>query len=128
VVIATIADRLRIAYPILLVIAGVVIALLPVQHRIVLQPDWVLLVFLPPLIYDAYLDTSTRELRTHWRPILLVAVGLVVATMVTVAVVVHSLVGGWAGGWPSLSVPSCRRPTRWPPPRSPASWACRGGW
>jgi len=97
VVIATIADRLRIAYPIRLVIAGVVIALLPVQHRIELQPDWVLLVFLPPLIYDASLDTSTRELRAHWRPIPLLAVGPVAATMVTVAVVVHSLVGGM--GW-----------------------------
>lgn len=97
VVIATIADRLRIAYPILLVIAGVVIALLPVQHRVELQPDWVLLVFLPPLIYDASLDTSARELRNHWRPVLLLAVGLVAATMVAVAVVVHSLVGGM--GW-----------------------------
>jgi Na+/H+ antiporter len=97
VVIATVADRLRIAYPILLVIAGVVIALLPVQHRVELQPDWVLLVFLPPLIYDASLDTSARELRNHWRPVLLLAVGLVAATMVAVAVVVHSLVGGM--GW-----------------------------
>ncbi len=97
VVIATIADRLRIAYPILLVIAGVVIVLLPVQHRVELQPDWVLLVFLPPLIYDASLDTSARELRNHWRPVLLLAVGLVAATMVAVAVVVHSLVEGM--GW-----------------------------
>jgi len=88
VVIATIADRLRIAYPILLVIAGVVIALLPVQHRVELQPDWVLLAFLPPLIYDASLDTSARELRTRWRPVLPLAVGLVAATMATVAVVV----------------------------------------
>ena len=98
VVIATVADRLRIAYPILLVIAGIGVALLPVHHRIQLQPDLVLLVFLPPLIYDASLDTSARELRTHLRPILLLAVGLVVATMVAVAVVIHSLVGdmGWA--------------------------------
>jgi len=98
VIIATIADRLRIAYPILLVIAGVGVALLPVQHRIQLEPDLILLVFLPPLIYDASLDTSAREIRTHLRPILLLAVGLVVATMVSVAVVIHSLVGGmnWA--------------------------------
>jgi monovalent cation/hydrogen antiporter len=98
VVIATIADRLRIAYPILLVIAGIAVALIPVHHRIELQPDLVLLVFLPPLIYGASLDTSARELRTHLRPILLLAVGLVVATMVTVAVVIHSIVGGmsWA--------------------------------
>ena len=98
VIIAIIADRLRIPYPILLVVAGIGVALLPVKHRIELQPDLVLLVFLPPLIYDASLDTSARELRTHWRPILLLAVGLVVATMASVAVVIHSLVGGmsWA--------------------------------
>jgi Na+/H+ antiporter len=97
VVIATVADRLRIAYPILLVIAGIAVALIPTHHRIQLQPDLVLLVFLPPLIYDASLDTSARELRTHLRPILLLAVGLVIATMVAVAVVIHSLVGGM--GW-----------------------------
>ncbi|HEY5097991.1 MAG TPA: Na+/H+ antiporter [Acidimicrobiales bacterium] len=97
VVIATVADRLRIAYPILLVIAGIAVALIPTQHRIQLQPDLVLLVFLPPLIYDASLDTSARELRTHLRPILLLAVGLVLATMAAVAVVIHSLVGGM--GW-----------------------------
>jgi CPA1 family monovalent cation:H+ antiporter len=98
VVIATVADRLRIAYPILLVVAGIGVALIPVHHRIVLDPDLVLLVFLPPLIYDASLDTSARELRTHRRPILLLAVGLVLATMATVAVVIHALVPdmGWA--------------------------------
>ncbi|MGH9079246.1 MAG: Na+/H+ antiporter [Acidimicrobiales bacterium] len=98
VVIATIADRLRIAYPILLTLAGIGVALIPVQHRVQLQPDLVLLVFLPPLIYDASLDTSAREIRTHLRPILLLAVGLVMATMVAVAVVIHSVVSGtsWA--------------------------------
>ena len=70
VVIATIADRVRIAYPILLVIAGIGVALIPVHHRVELDPDLVLLVFLPPLIYDASLDTSARELRTTFpRPL-----------------------------------------------------------
>ena len=98
VLVATIADRLRIAYPILLVIAGLVVAILPFAHRVTLEPDLILLVFLPPLIYDASLDTSARELRTHWRPIMLLAVGLVVATMTAVAVVFHHLVPGsnWA--------------------------------
>jgi len=92
VAVATVADRLRIAYPILLVIAGLAVAILPVAHRVTLQPELILLVFLPPLIYDAALDTSARELRTHWRPILLLAVGLVLATMSLVAVVFHLLV------------------------------------
>jgi monovalent cation/hydrogen antiporter len=98
VLIAILADRLRIPYPILLVVVGIGVALLPVKHRVELQPELVLLVFLPPLIYDASLDTSARELRTQWRPILLLAVGLVLATMAAVAVVIHALVPemGWA--------------------------------
>jgi CPA1 family monovalent cation:H+ antiporter len=98
VLIAILADRLRIPYPILLVVVGIGVALLPVTHRVELQPELVLLVFLPPLIYDASLDTSARELRTQWRPILLLAVGLVIATMAAVAVVIHALVPemGWA--------------------------------
>jgi len=92
VAVAVVADRLRIAYPILLVISGVVVAVLPLAHRVSLAPDLILLVFLPPLIYDASLDTSARELRTHWKPIALLAVGLVLATMTLVAVVFHLLV------------------------------------
>jgi Na+/H+ antiporter len=92
VVIATIADRVRIAYPILLVIAGIGIALIPIHHHVELEPELVLLVFLPPLIYDASLDTSARELRTQVRPILFLAVGLVLVTMTAVAVVIHAIV------------------------------------
>ena len=61
-------------------------------------PFLVLLVFLPPLIYDASLDTSAKELRAHWRPILLLAVGLVLATMAVVAVAFHHLVPGATWG------------------------------
>lgn len=98
VAIATIADRIRLPYPILMVVAGIAVALIPTQHRVELQPELVLLVFLPPLVYSASLDTSARELRTHLRPIVLLAVGLVLTTMVAVALVIHALVGGisWA--------------------------------
>jgi monovalent cation/hydrogen antiporter len=98
VAVATVADRLRVPYPILLVVGGLVVALLPIHHRIELEPELILLVFLPPLIYDASLDTSAEDLRKHWRPILLLAGGLVLVTMCVVAVVIHSMVGemGWA--------------------------------
>ncbi len=98
VAVAALADRLRTAYPILLVIVGLAVALLPVHHRVQLDPNLFLLVFLPPLVYDASLDTSVQELRSHWRPVLLLAVGLVVATMVAVAVVFHALVPGLSRG------------------------------
>ena len=98
VVIATIADRVRIPYPILMVVVGVGVALVPTHHRVALPPNLILLVFLPPLIYDASLETSLEEIRAQLRPILLLAVGLVVATMTVVAVVIHQLVPGtsWA--------------------------------
>ncbi|HXW38358.1 MAG TPA: Na+/H+ antiporter [Acidimicrobiales bacterium] len=96
VAIATVADRLRVPYPILLVVAGLAVALLPVHHRVELEPELILLVFLPPLIYAASLDTSAGELRTHWRTIALLAVGLVLATMCAVAVVFHTMIGGTA--------------------------------
>ncbi len=92
VVIAVLADRVRIAYPILLTVAGLAVAFFPFSHPVHLEPDLILLVFLPPLIYDASLETSFDELRRHWRPILLLAVGLVLATMTAVAVVFHWLV------------------------------------
>jgi monovalent cation/hydrogen antiporter len=63
VAIATVADRLRLPYPILLVLGGLVVALLPIHHHVELEPELVLLVFLPPLIYDASLDTSAEDLR-----------------------------------------------------------------
>jgi monovalent cation/hydrogen antiporter len=92
VVIATVADRLHIAYPILMVVAGVAVALVPTHHRVEFPPELILLVFLPPLIYDASLETSIQEVRAQFRPILLLAVGLVLATMSVVAVVIHALV------------------------------------
>jgi hypothetical protein len=102
-------------------IAGLVVAILRFAHRVQLEPDLILPAFLPPLIYDASLDTSARELRTHWRPILLLAVGLVPATMTLVAVVFHPLVPSPAGSRRSHWARSCNHPARWPPPRSPES-------
>ena len=96
--IATVADRIRIAYPILMVMVGLGVALIPIHHQVELPPDLILLVFLPPLIYDASLETSIQEIRSQFRPILLLAVGLVIATMSAVAVVIHAIVPGtsWA--------------------------------
>jgi NhaP-type Na+/H+ or K+/H+ antiporter len=58
---------------------------------VVLAPDVAFLLFLPPLLYSAAFDTSVRDVRAHHRPILSLAVGLVLATTAVVAVVVHAL-------------------------------------
>ena len=94
---AVVARLVRIPYPILLTIGGLAIGFVPGVPEIELDPDIVLLVFLPPLLYAAAFFSNLRELRDHWRPISLLAIGLVVVTTVAVAAVAH-----WAVGldWP----------------------------
>ncbi len=91
------ALRLRVPYPIFLVVGGLAIGLIPGGPRVVLQPDLVLVVVLPPLLYAAAFFSSLQDLRANLRPISLLAVGLVLATTVTVALVARALMGfGWA--------------------------------
>ena len=88
------ANRLGVPYPVLLVLGGLALGFVPnnVLPDIVLQPDLVFLLFLPPLLYWAALTMPAREFRAHLSPILLLAVGLVGATMLGVAVVAHATV------------------------------------
>ena len=85
---------LRVPYPILLVLGGLVIGLLPGMPDIELPPDLVLVAFLPPLLYAAAFYTSLRELRANAAPIGVLAIGLVFATMGGVALVAHAVVAG----------------------------------
>jgi Na+/H+ antiporter len=84
------AQALDVPYPILLVIGGSVLGYMPGVPRVELDPDLVLLIFLPPLLYHAAFFASIRELRSNARPIALGAVGIVLATMCAIAVVVHA--------------------------------------
>jgi monovalent cation/hydrogen antiporter len=98
VALRALAPALRLPYPILLVLGGLVLALVPAVPDVVLAPDLVFLLFLPPLLYAAAYDTSIRDVRANLRPILSLAVGLVLATTGAVAVVVHAVLP--ALGWP----------------------------
>jgi CPA1 family monovalent cation:H+ antiporter len=90
------AQFLRIPYPIMLVIGGLGLAAVPGIPDVELEPDVVLYVVLPPLLYAAAFFTPLRELRRNVGSISLLAVGLVLATMVVVAVVAHvALDFGW---------------------------------
>jgi Na+/H+ antiporter len=93
VILATLEARLRIPYSILLVLAGLILGFIPGLPRVELDPDIVLFLFLPPLIYSSAWLTSWRAFRFSLRPILLLAVGLVLFTTLIVAVVAHTLVG-----------------------------------
>jgi len=97
-ILTTIARKILIPYPILLVIGGLVLGVVPGLPTVTLNPDLVFLVFLPPILWAAAYFTSLREFRANLRPISLLAVGLVLATTAAVAVVAHTLLPGigWA--------------------------------
>jgi Na+/H+ antiporter len=97
VVVALIAQRLNLAPSILLVIAGVALAGVPGVPPVVLAPEVVLLVILPPLIYSAGVAMSWREFRFNLRPIILLAFGCVIFTTGAIAAAVHALLG-WPWG------------------------------
>ena len=96
-----IAPALRIPYPILLVLGGLAIGLVPGMPEFELQPELVFFGVLPPLLYGAAFFTSLRDLRANVRPIGLLAVGLVLVTTVGVAVVAHAFIDGltWASAF-----------------------------
>src|SRR4029079_8796110 len=96
---APVARKLRMPYPILLVLVGILLALIPAVPDVVLAPDLVFLFFLPPLLYIAAFDTSIRDVRAYLRPILSLAVGLVLATTAAVAALAHALLPDL--GWPA---------------------------
>jgi monovalent cation/hydrogen antiporter len=93
-----IAPSLRVPYPILLVIGGLAIGLVPGMPEFELEPELVFFGVLPPLLYSAAFFTSLRDLRANVKPIGLLAVGLVAATTVGVAAVAHAFVDGLSWG------------------------------
>lgn len=92
-VLALVARKVSIPYPILFVIGGLVLASIPRLPRIRLNPDLVFLFVLPPLLYPAALFTSWRDFRANLRPILLLAIGLVLLTTVAVAYLAYYYMG-----------------------------------
>jgi CPA1 family monovalent cation:H+ antiporter len=86
---AVIANRLRIPPAILLVLTGVLIALVPGLPPIELAPELVLLLILPPFIYNSAFLMSWREFKFNLRPIALLSVGGVVFTTIAVAAAAH---------------------------------------
>ncbi len=98
---AVIARRLRISYPILLVITGLLIGWIPGLPPVILSPDVVFLIFLPPLLYAAAWQIDNVELKLYSRSVSFLAVGLVLFTSTVVALVAHLWIPGfsWAQGY-----------------------------
>jgi len=87
-----IANWLQVPYPIPLVLGGLLLGLVPGIPDIHLNPELVLLVFLPPLLYASAFFADLRALREDARVISLTAIGLVLATAAVVAVIAHELI------------------------------------
>src|SRR4051812_44915901 len=99
-VLAGLGLRSGVPYPVALVLGGLVIGLVPGLPSPQLDPDVVFFVFLPPLLYSAAMTTSWPDLRAEWRPIALLAVGLVLLTIAAVAAVAWAVIGlPWAAGF-----------------------------
>jgi CPA1 family monovalent cation:H+ antiporter len=100
-VFGAVARVLDVPYPIALVVGGSLVGFAPGVPEVVLDPDLVLLIFLPPLLFNLAYFSSVRDLRAAMRVIALDAIGLVLLTTCLVAVVVHAAVDGlpWAAAF-----------------------------
>ena len=87
-----ISSKYNFPFPIVLVLCGVVISIIPGLPVIALNPDVVFVIFLPPLLYFAAWNTSWHDFKGSIRPISLAAIGLVIFTTVAVALVAHYLI------------------------------------
>jgi len=89
---STFAKRAQIPYPTILALGGALTAFVPGAPRLDLPPDLILALFVAPVLMDAAYDSSLRDLRDNWRPVLwliLVAVGL---TTITVAFMARQII------------------------------------
>src|SRR6478609_5856557 len=93
------STKIRVSFPILLVLAGLALSLVPGLPEVRLDPDLVFLIFLPPLLYEAAWFTSWHDFKRFWRPIFLQAFGLVFFTSTAVAFVGRDAGFPWAFGF-----------------------------
>ncbi|MEO6498561.1 MAG: Na+/H+ antiporter [Mucilaginibacter sp.] len=98
IVLSVFADKIKLPYPILLVLVGLIIGFAPFLPHLALNPKIVFLIFLPPILYDAAIKTSWLDFKKEIRSIFTLAVTLVFFTTVSVAVAAHYLIPGFS--WP----------------------------
>ena len=92
------SKKFNFPYPIILILSGILISLIPGLPVISLKPEVVFLIFLPPILYGAAWNASWRDFKAAIRPISLASIGLVFFTTGTVAWVAHALIPGLS--WP----------------------------
>jgi CPA1 family monovalent cation:H+ antiporter len=90
------ADKLKIAYPILLVIAGLLTGFIPGLPHVSISPDLIFFLFLPPLLFEAAWSVSFKEMKKWWRIISSFAFLVVFFTALSVAVVANYFIPGFS--------------------------------
>lgn len=95
---AAVADRIKIPYPVLLVIAGMTIGFIPVFPNIELMPEVVFLIFLPPMLYDSAFNISFKDFRTNLNTITTLSISLVFTTVIGIAIIAYYFIPGMT--WP----------------------------
>ena len=97
---AALAQRLKMPYPIVMVLGGLVLSFVPAVPNVSLNPEFVFLVILPPLLFASALHTSWRDFRYNIISIAMLALGLVAFTVAGIAIAAHFLMSGvdWRTG------------------------------
>ena len=93
-----IADKIKLPAPVLLLLVGMGVGFMPAVPDIELNPEIIMLLFLPPLLYDAAFNISFKDFKTNIHTINTLAIGLVFITTAGIAVVAHYLIPGMS--WP----------------------------
>ncbi|WP_346237456.1 Na+/H+ antiporter [Niabella insulamsoli] len=96
VLVQMLAKKLNVAYPILVVVAGLLVSLIPSVPTLRLNPDWVFFVFLPPLLFDAAWSISFKGLKRWWRIIGSFSFLVVFFTATAVAFFANSFIPGFS--------------------------------
>jgi Na+/H+ antiporter len=95
---SAVIDKLKLPNPVFLVIVGLMIGFVPGLPGLVMDPDIVFLVFLPPLLYDAAFRSSWHDFKTNIKPISVLGISLVFITMIAVAITAHYFIPFFS--WP----------------------------
>ena len=98
ILLSGVADKIRLPYPILLIVAGIIIGFIPSIPDAELDPDVIFLIFLPPLLYDAAFNISFREFKMNLNTIGTLAIPLVFITTCGIALIAHYCIPGM--NWP----------------------------
>lgn len=93
-----IAGRIKVPVPMLLLIVGIIIGFIPAMPEIEINPEIIMLLFLPPLLYDAAFNISFKDFKTNFNTISTLAVGLVFMTTAGIAVLAYYMIPGMT--WP----------------------------